>query len=169
MIVKVRPRGGIAVLDWGAGARRCAFGRGGIAHKEREGDGVTPVGNFPIRRVLYRADRLEAPGTLLACAALAPDDGWCDAPGDAAYNLPVALPYRASAEALWREDHLYDIIVPLGFNDEPVVAGRGSAIFLHLARPDYGPTEGCLALGLADLLALLAAARPGDILAIADR
>src|SRR6185312_8513924 len=87
---------------------------------------------------------------------IAPQDGWCDDPADTVYNRPVHLPYRARAERLWREDGIYDLIVPLGYNDAPAVPGLGSAIFLHVARPDFGPTEGCVALARADLLALLA-------------
>ncbi|HEX7760428.1 MAG TPA: L,D-transpeptidase family protein, partial [Caulobacteraceae bacterium] len=99
-------------------------------------------------------------------APIAPSDGWCDAPADPAYNRPVTLPYPASAEHLWREDHVYDLIVVLGHNDDPPVAGMGSAIFLHLARPDYAPTEGCVALSRPDLERVLAMARPGDALTI---
>ena len=165
MNVIVSPHSSLgAVLDWGAGPRRCAIGRGGLGLKLAEGDGVTPLGTHPIRRGFYRADRLPRPNTSLALTEIAPDDGWCDAPGDAAYNRPVKLPYRASAETLWREDALYDVIVVLGFNDDPVRDGKGSAIFLHLARPDYGPTEGCVALALSDMLELLAALTPGAVL-----
>jgi L,D-peptidoglycan transpeptidase YkuD (ErfK/YbiS/YcfS/YnhG family) len=147
---------------------RCALGRGGVANpgEKREGDGATPAGTWPLRRLLYRADRLSAPKTELPVAALTPTDGWCDAPGDPAYNRPVTLPYPASAESLWREDGVYDLIVVLGYNDTPVVAGHGSAIFLHVARPDYSPTEGCVALAQADLLALLEHASPWDALCI---
>ena len=88
-------------------------------------------------------------------------DGWCDAPGDPAYNRPVTLPYSASAENLRRQDHVYDVVAVLGFNDDPVVDGTGSAIFLHVAKPDYAPTEGCVALALNDLLDVLAAMQPG--------
>jgi L,D-peptidoglycan transpeptidase YkuD (ErfK/YbiS/YcfS/YnhG family) len=144
-----------ATLDWGAGAKVCAIGRGGIGAKSGEGDGLTPVGIFPIRRVLYRPDRVARPRTNLPVEAIAQDDGWCDAPDDAAYNQPVKLPYAASHERMWRDDHLYDVVVVLGFNDAPVMPGKGSAIFLHVARPDYGPTEGCVALALPDLLAAL--------------
>ncbi|HEY5346811.1 MAG TPA: hypothetical protein VIJ72_01360, partial [Rhizomicrobium sp.] len=93
--------------------------------------------------------------------------GWCDAPGDPSYNRPVRLPYPASAEQLWREDHVYDIIVVLGFNDDPVIAGKGSAIFLHLAKPDYAPTAGCVALALPDMLAALKPLVLGDQIIIA--
>lgn len=140
----------------------CALGRGGRSSGKREGDGATPVGAFYCRRVYWRPDRLAVPATALACRALTPRDGWCDDPADPAYNHPVALPYPGRSEALWRADGVYDVIVPLGYNDAPVAPGRGSAIFLHVARPDFAPTEGCVALALADLLAFLRLAGPGS-------
>lgn len=149
------------VLHWNGGSARCAIGRGGIARKQREGDGITPIGIFPIRRILYRPDRVEHPQTALPIAALQKDDGWCDAPGDPNYNRPIKLPYPKSAESMWRDDHLYDVVAILGFNDDPVVDGAGSAIFLHCARDDYGPTEGCVALKLPDLLSALSDLRRG--------
>ena len=149
---------------------RCALGPGGVtaAGAKREGDGKTPLGAWPLRRVLYRPDRGAAPKTALPVQALSPDDGWCDAPDDANYNRPVRLPYPASAERLWREDGVYDLIVVLGHNDAPAVPGAGSAIFLHLARPDFSATQGCVALARHDLEALLALAKPGDALAIRE-
>jgi len=140
---------------WGERRMRCALGRAGISTAKREGDGATPAGAFAMRRLLYRPDRAPAPRTKLPATPLDPADGWCDAPGDAAYNRPVKLPYKASAESLWRADHLYDLVVVLGHNDDPVEPGRGSAIFLHLARPDFGPTEGCVALARDDLARVL--------------
>jgi len=137
---------------------RCALGHGGVSDAKREGDGATPIGIWPLRRLLYRPDRLTPPPTALPISPIGPADGWCDAPGDKNYNLPVILPYPASAEALWREDAVYDLIVPLGYNDSPIQSGRGSAIFLHLARDLYLPTEGCVALARPDLLAYLAVA-----------
>ncbi len=141
---------------WGSRRFRAALGRAGISEEKREGDHATPVGAFLLRELLYRPDRLSAPATRLSVRALSAEDGWCDAPADPAYNRRVRLPYGASAERLWRGDHIYDLIVPLGYNDDPVVPGRGSAIFLHLARPDYSGTEGCVALALPDLLQVLA-------------
>ncbi len=152
---------GTPVLRWSGGAARCAIGRGGIGRKQREGDGVTPAGIFPIRKVLYRADRVLRPQTGLPAEEISRDDGWCDAPGDPGYNRPVKLPYPASAESMWREDRLYDVVAILGFNDDPVVDGAGSAIFLHCARDDFGPTEGCVALKLPDLLNALSGLDPG--------
>jgi L,D-peptidoglycan transpeptidase YkuD (ErfK/YbiS/YcfS/YnhG family) len=147
---------------------RCALGKSGVAAMgaKREGDGATPAGLWPLRRLFYRPDRLSAPRTRLPTAALKPADGWCDAPGDPTYNQLVTLPYPASAEHLWRDDDVYDLIVVLGYNDAPVVPGRGSAIFLHVARPDYSPTEGCVALARADLLEVLVDATPWDALCI---
>jgi L,D-peptidoglycan transpeptidase YkuD (ErfK/YbiS/YcfS/YnhG family) len=162
MDLKVWNDAGRAMLSWGTGQARCAIGPGGIAHKKHEGDGITPIGRFAVRRVLYRADRLTPPRTALPLFEIAPDDGWCDAPQDAAYNRHVKLPYPASAEHLWRDDHLYDILAVLGFNDDPVVPAKGSAIFLHLARHDYAPTQGCVALARDAMLAALAQTRPGD-------
>ena len=126
----------------------------------------SPAGVWPIRWVYYRPDRGAAPNTAIEARELKPSDGWCDAADDPAYNRPVTLPYPASAERLWREDHVYDFIVVLGHNDDPVVAGMGSAIFLHLARPGYSPTEGCVAVAREDLAALLERAKPGDTLEI---
>lgn len=147
---------------------RCALGRSGItpAESKREGDGATPAGAWPLRAVYWRADRIARPDTALPLLAIDPQSGWCDAPGDPRYNQPVNLPYPASTESLWREDEVYDLVVVLGYNDDPVLPGRGSAIFLHVARPDYSPTEGCVALAREDVLAVLTAARPGDLLDI---
>lgn len=147
---------------------RCALGRGGVveAGAKTEGDGASPLGRWPLRRVLYRADRLDAPETALPVRALRPDDGWCDAPDDNAYNRPVRLPYPASAEILMREDGLYDIIVVLAHNDSPPDPGSGSAIFFHLEKENYRPTLGCVAIAREDMLEVLRKARHGDALEI---
>ncbi len=148
---------------------RCALGKAGViaAADKREGDNKSPLGVWPIREILYRPDVYpNGPTTALPVRPIAPDDGWCDAPGDPAYNRPVKLPYPASAERLWRDDHVYDLIGILAHNDDPPVPGMGSAIFLHLAREDYAGTEGCVALARADLEALLALAQPGDAVGI---
>ncbi|MBM3489703.1 MAG: hypothetical protein FJX68_04520 [Alphaproteobacteria bacterium] len=141
---------------------RCALGRGGVAHDKREGDGRTPSGRFALRRVLYRADRVAAPDTGLPLTAIKPEDGWCDDPVDRAYNQLVRLPYRARAETLYRADGLYDFLAVIGYNDQPLLPGAGSAIFLHIARPDYGPTEGCVALAPEHLREVLALADTGS-------
>jgi len=156
---------GIAV--WGSRRMRCAIGRGGISGGKHEGDGATPAGVMAMRRVLYRPDREPPPATALPLAPIDPADGWCDDPADAAYNRPVRLPYHARAEMLWRADGVYDLVVVLGHNDAPVVAGRGSAIFLHLARADFAPTAGCIALARADLARVLAEADAGSRVVVA--
>ena len=148
------------------GRLRCALGRGGVRQDKREGDGATPLGCFPLRTVLYRPDRIPMPQTALPLRAIVGSDGWCDDPADPAYNRAVTLPYPARHERLWREDGLYDLIVILGYNDAPPVAGAGSAIFLHVARPGLLPTEGCVALPLAELATLVAQCRPGDRLCV---
>ena len=155
-------------LDLGGRKVRCALGRSGVkpAADKREGDGASPAGVWPIRRVLYRPDRGPPPATAFDLQPISRHDGWCDDPKDPAYNRPVYLPYPVSAEHMWLESGVYDIVVILGHNDAPVVPGMGSAIFLHLSKPDYSPTEGCVAVPRVDLEELLSKARPGDAVEI---
>ncbi len=134
----------------------CALGRSGRATRKHEGDGATPSGIWRPELVLYRADRVQRPTTALPIRPINVDDGWCDAIGDRNYNRWVRHPYPASAERLWRADHLYDVVVVLNHNTRPRVQGAGSAIFMHLARPGYRPTEGCVALTRRHLLFVLA-------------
>ena len=155
-------------LSAGGRTFRCAIGRNGARNDKTEGDGATPAGRFALHRVLYRADRLSRPDTGLPATPLAADQGWCDDPTEPFYNQPVQLPFAGGHEVLWREDPVYDVIVVLGHNDAPAVPGKGSAIFMHVARPGYGPTEGCIALALADLLEVLALCGPGDTIAISS-
>jgi L,D-peptidoglycan transpeptidase YkuD (ErfK/YbiS/YcfS/YnhG family) len=148
MLSAASTRGAIGL---GASFLACALGKGGSLAIKREGDGASPRGMWPVRCVLYRADRIVRPRTSLPVRALKPDDGWCDAPTDRNYNRHVRHPYPASAERLWRSDHLYDVVVVLGHNDRPRRRGMGSAIFVHLARDGYQPTDGCIALAARDL------------------
>ena len=161
-------QGSVGRVMWPDHVADAAFGKGGFkpAADKRESDGASPIGVWPLRRVLYRPDKGPGPVTALSVEAINREDGWCDAPEDPAYNRPVTLPYPASAERMWRDDDVYDLVVILGHNDDPVVPGAGSAIFLHLARDGYPPTEGCVALARPDLEALLALARPGDAVQI---
>jgi L,D-peptidoglycan transpeptidase YkuD (ErfK/YbiS/YcfS/YnhG family) len=148
---------------------RCALGRSGAisAEAKREGDGASPLGRWPVRRALYRPDRIDPPRTALPLQAITPDDGWCDDPADPAYNRPVRLPWPARHETMTRKDGLYDLVVVLGHNDDPPAPGLGSAIFLHCAHPEFKPTEGCVALARDALIALVETLRPGDVLEIA--
>ena len=127
---------------------------------KREGDGATPMGVFTLCEVLYRPDRVRRPRAGLPVHAVRRTDGWCDDPQDGNYNRKVRLPYAARAETLWRDDRIYDLIVVLDHNRRPRAKGRGSAIFMHVARPDYAPTAGCIALSLGDLNRLLALLGP---------
>jgi L,D-peptidoglycan transpeptidase YkuD (ErfK/YbiS/YcfS/YnhG family) len=149
-----------ATATWRDRVFRGAVGRAGIGHDKVEGDGRTPAGRWPMRRLHYRADRfgIDGPPTALRKRPIQRDDGWCDDPRAPAYNRLIRLPFGASHEDMWRGDALYDLVVELGYNDDPPVSGRGSAVFLHIARPDLGPTAGCVALAAEDLLSVLAEA-----------
>ncbi len=134
----------------------CIMGSSGRRHIKKEADGATPVGNWRLLRILYRADRLLPLQSRLAARPLAASDGWCDQAGDRNYNRPVHLPYPASHEAMWRSDHLYNVVVILSHNQRPCSQGRGSAVFLHLADPEGKPTAGCVALSRRDMATVLA-------------
>jgi L,D-peptidoglycan transpeptidase YkuD (ErfK/YbiS/YcfS/YnhG family) len=158
------PREGRLVLAHGV--RRAALGRSGAKALKREGDGATPAGRLPIRQVLYRADRVTRPWTVFPLRAIRTHDGWCEDPTDRSYNRLVKLSPRSGADRLTRDDNLYDLILILGHNDRPRVKGRGSAIFVHVARPGYAPTAGCIALSRRDLLMLLAQLRRGSAIVV---
>lgn len=147
----------------------CALGRTGVRRAKREGDGATPAGTFPLRHALYRPDRLAPPASGLPVGAIDPADGWCDAPAHSAYNRRVRLPFEASHEVLWRTDGLYDLVIVIGYNDDPPRAGRGSAIFIHCATPDFAPTQGCIALARASLIELLPRLTPDTALRVDTR
>ena len=133
----------------------CALGCGGIAVKQGEGDGITPVGNFALLNVMVRNDRQVLPNTGLCVSTISRNDGWCDDPASPDYNNPITLPYSGNYEKLCRDDGLYDIIVDVDYNRTEPIPGKGSAIFIHVAQPAYQPTKGCVALILTDLLELL--------------
>ena len=153
-------------LHWSRGSAVAAVGRAGVKADKHEGDGATPVGTYPLVSILYRPDRVAPPASQLPVQPLAPSDGWVDDPADANYNRPVSLPYTASAEQMWREDDLYDLLVVIGYNMEPIVPGAGSAIFLHIATPDFAPTAGCLAVEREVLFAVLPLLGPGSQIVI---
>jgi L,D-peptidoglycan transpeptidase YkuD (ErfK/YbiS/YcfS/YnhG family) len=153
-------------LTWPGGSARAACGRGGVHTEKREGDGASPEGTFLLVAAYYRPDRIAPPASGLALTALCPEHCWVDDPGDPLYNRPVLLPYPARHERMWREDGLYDLVVVIGYNTDAPLPGRGSAIFLHVARPDFAPTEGCIAVEREVLAELLALIGPGSTIAI---
>ena len=163
MIIEVSSRGW---LSYGGRRIRCTLGAAGVTSDKHEGDGATPRGEFPLRRILYRKDHLPPPKVSLPIKSIAKNDGWCDDPDDSLYNQQVTLPYNASCESLWHDQGLYDLIVVLGHNDDPVVVGRGSAIFLHIADEDFSPTKGCVAIPAKDLVLLVEAANSSTIIRI---
>src|SRR5450631_1217958 len=134
---------------------RCALGRAGIKHAKREGDHATPAGAFRLLAGFFRADRVLRQAWPLPMRPVRPNDGWCDDPESGLYNRRVTLPCRAGHEKLWRADRLYDLVIVLDYNIRPCRKVRGSAIFLHCARPDFAPTDGCVALRPDDLRKLL--------------
>ncbi len=153
---------GNGTASFGRRQWRCAIGKGGVvaAGAKREGDGATPAGIWKLRDGFWRADRFARPPGPLAFAAIAPDMVWDDDPASPSYNTLRRIDVPDHPERLMRADHVYDIVVPLGFNDDPIVPGRGSAIFLHVAREGYRPTAGCVALARDDLLEMLALLGP---------
>jgi L,D-peptidoglycan transpeptidase YkuD (ErfK/YbiS/YcfS/YnhG family) len=153
-------------LYWFGGSAFAAVGRNGVKADKHEGDGATPAGTYPLVSIMYRPDKVAPPRSMLPVRALAPNDGWVDDPADANYNRPVPLPYPASAEQMWRDDDLYDALVVIGYNMDPVVPGAGSAIFLHVATADFAPTAGCIAVQKQVLLELLPLLGPGSLITI---
>ncbi len=153
----VRAAGTVGTLTVGNRTFACAVGKGGIVQAElkREGDGATPAGVWPLRAGFWRSDRLARPPGPLAFAPIAPDMVWDDDPASPTYNTLQRRDLADHPERLMRADGVYDIVVPMGFNDGPIAPGRGSAIFLHVAREGYPPTAGCVALARDDLIALL--------------
>lgn len=159
IVRRIRSSATSGVLDCGPYQMRCALGRSGIRALKREGDGATPRNAMRLLSVYYNRSRGPRPVTALPVHAIRPCDAWCDDPKDRNYNRAVRHPYAASAEHLWRVDGVYDLIVVLDYNIKPRRRGAGSAIFMHVARPGYQPTEGCIALKPADLLKVLRIAR----------
>ena len=145
----------------------CALGRSGIRMLKREGDGATPQGRYRALRAFWRPDRVERPQTRLRLSPIGNASGWCDEPADRNYNKPVTLPYAASAETLCRADRIYDVVVDLDWNRGPIAKRKGSAIFLHVANPAFGATEGCIALSAGDLRKLLTRLGPRSFFEVA--
>ena len=147
--LRLRTRAGRRTEGWltvGCQTIPVALGRGGIRANKREGDGGTPRGKFHLRRLWWRADRHPRPPTLLPARRITGDVAWCEDPSDRRYNQPFRRMAGAAGDRLWRDDRLYDFIIEIDHNTRPRVAGRGSAVFIHVARPGFGPTAGCVAM-----------------------
>lgn len=157
-MIRVRAAPGIRTRGWltaGPFAWPVALGRSGISANKREGDGATPCGSFRLMRLWWRADRESRPATRLPVRPIAADDAWCEDPADRRYNRPVKLAPGSGADRLRRDDQLYDLIIEIDHNTRPRVARRGSAVFIHVARPGLAPTAGCVAMPKARLRRLL--------------
>ena len=167
ILVRVRDDLTNARLDFQGLEARCCIGAGGTTPNKHEGDQCTPLGAWPLRRVFYRPDRPPIPRTSLPLVPITRSMGWSDDPRDSRqYNCLIELPHAHGHETLWRDDGVYDIVVALGYNDAPPVVGRGSAIFLHVAKPDFAPTAGCVALAIEDLRQLLDRVSSGELLEV---
>jgi len=156
--IRVRAAAGNPRRGWliaGPLAIPVALGRGGILANKREGDGGTPKGQFRPRQLWWRGDRHSRPQTHLPVRAIAPDDAWCEDPRDRRYNQPIWRGPEQGGDKLMRADHLYDFIVEIDHNTRPRIPGRGSAVFLHLARDNFGPTAGCVSMTQSAMLQLL--------------
>ncbi len=156
--VRIRAAAGDRSRGWltaGGQIIKVALGRGAIRADKREGDGGTPRGTFRPRQLWWRADRHPRPATFLPVRAIGPEDAWCEDPSDRHYNQPLRLNSKQGGDRLRRADHLYDFIIEIDYNTEPRIAGRGSAVFLHLARKDFSPTAGCVSMTKGAMLRLL--------------
>ena len=159
--VRARPgRRSEAWLEAGPLHIRAALGASGIRANKREGDRATPKGSFRLVRLWWRADRASRPCTRLPLRRIRMSDAWCEDPHDRRYNRSIRLAAEARGDRLWRDDHLYDFVIELDHNTRPRIAGRGSAVFLHLARPGFRPTAGCVALGAGSFRRLLGRVGP---------
>ncbi|HEY2531504.1 MAG TPA: L,D-transpeptidase family protein [Xanthobacteraceae bacterium] len=156
--IRVRARPGRRAQGWlfaGRTVMSVALGRTGIKADKREGDGATPRGRFYPVRLWWRKDRLPRPRTFLPVRRISPADAWCEDPGDRRYNRPFQRAAEETGDRLFRDDPLYDVVIEIDHNTRPRIAGRGSAVFIHVARPGFAPTAGCVALKSHDLRLLL--------------
>ena len=133
---------------------KCAIGKNGIGYKRKEGDLITPIGQFKIKYILYRKDRVKIK-TKLKKKIIKKDLGWCDDPKSTHYNKPVKLPFAYSHEKLFKKENIYDIVLVLNYNMNPIKKNKGSAIFIHVAKNNFKKTEGCIAVKKISLIKLI--------------
>jgi|TARA_B110000444_G_C18466546_1_gene422718 L,D-peptidoglycan transpeptidase YkuD (ErfK/YbiS/YcfS/YnhG family) len=134
---------------------KCAVGKRGIGVKRKEGDFITPKGEYKIKFILYRKDRVKKLQSVLKKFPINKKMGWCNDPKSHKYNKLIKYPFKFSSEKLFRKDNVYDIILVLNFNMYPVIKNKGSAIFIHVAKKNYKSTEGCVAIKKVELLKLI--------------
>jgi L,D-peptidoglycan transpeptidase YkuD (ErfK/YbiS/YcfS/YnhG family) len=138
---------------------KCALGKAGIGKKKQEGDNVTPTGTFKIVKIYYRSDRVKKISSKFRLIEITKNIGWCDDPNSKNYNQLINLPSKYNHEKLFKKNNTYDLIIVLNYNMKPVIKNKGSAIFIHIAKKNYQPTQGCIALKKNDLLTLLSKIR----------
>ena len=134
---------------------KCVIGKNGITKNKKEGDLKTPTGIFKLEKIFYRKDRIKFIKTTLKKNYIKKNDGWCDDPASKYYNRKIKFPFKSSAEKLWRKDSIYDLIIVLNYNFNPIIKNKGSAIFLHICKKNYAPTKGCVAINKKDMMNLL--------------
>tara|TARA_B100000795_G_C22645766_1_gene378265 strand:- start:1 stop:492 length:492 start_codon:yes stop_codon:yes gene_type:complete len=130
---------------------KCAIGKRGIGLKKNEGDLITPKGEYKIKYLFYRKDRVKNLNTNIKQYAILKKMGWCDDIRSKDYNKLISFPFKYSAEKLYKKENTYDIILVLNYNNNPIRKGKGSAIFIHIAKRNYKSTEGCIAMSKNDL------------------
>jgi len=134
---------------------RCALGKAGIGKKKKEGDNITPKGLYKIVKIYYRKDRIKKVSSKFKLIKITKNIGWCDDPNSEKYNQIINLPTKYSYEKFYRKDNVYDLILVLNYNMSPVIKNKGSAIFIHITKKKYQPTQGCVALKKNNLLKLI--------------
>jgi L,D-peptidoglycan transpeptidase YkuD (ErfK/YbiS/YcfS/YnhG family) len=134
---------------------KCALGKRGIGNKREEGDLITPKGNFKVKYILYRKDRIKQIQSKIKKISIKKDLGWCDDPLSKNYNKLIKIPSEYNYEKLYKKDNVYDIVLVLNYNMNPVVKNKGSAIFIHVAKENYKKTEGCVAIKKIHLLKII--------------
>ncbi len=142
-------------LTYNCTSYKCSLGKNGITDNKREGDGCTPSGQYFIKKIFYREDRIKLPSLTFPIQIIKKNLGWCDDTNSMDYNKLIKFPFSENAELLYREDNIYNIICEINYNENPIIKNMGSAIFIHIARDDFSPTEGCIALSENDLVHLL--------------
>ena len=145
---------------------KCAVGKRGISIKKKEGDFITPKGTFKIREIFYRKDRVQNLITRIKKTVIRKNMGWCDDPKSKKYNKLIYFPFKHSAEKLYRSENVYDIILILNFNMDPVKKNKGSAMFIHVAKKSFQPTQGCIALNKFELIKLVKSIKKNTVVKI---